>query len=159
MKVASDDATVSGTSFTATKAGSYVVVATQAATATYNALVKEATITVTWPATGAATITYNLDVTNKGTTLQTLNTTNATSSSISVAASNSLLFGGLGKSSDKGSHNGTRTLGINTLAEETADKYFGVTFTVADGKMFTPSAISLKVLTIGGNATSYRWYK
>lgn len=156
LKEASDDASVSGTSFTATKAGSYVVTASQAATSTYNAISKEATITVTWPATGDAVVTYNLDVTNNGTTLQTLATTNATSSSISVSASTDLLAGGLTKSSSKGTHNGTRTLGINTLAEETADKYFNVTFSVADGKMFTPTAISLKVLTIGGNATSYK---
>ncbi|MBQ2190092.1 MAG: hypothetical protein II452_04410, partial [Paludibacteraceae bacterium] len=38
LKEASDDASVSGTSFTATKAGSYVVTASQAATSTYNAI-------------------------------------------------------------------------------------------------------------------------
>ena len=113
-------------------------------------------ITVTYPATGSGVvIRYDLDVTNGGSTLQTTKV-DAKASTLSVATSTTMLAGGLEKSSSKGTHNGTRTLGINTLAEETSSKYFYVTFSVADGYQFTPTAISLKVLTIGGNATSYK---
>ena len=162
LKVASEDATVSGSGFTATKAGSYVVVATQAADANYKAVSEEATITVTYPATGSATISYVLDVTNNGTILQTTRV-DKNISTISASASTTLLAGGLGtggsNNGDKNKHNGTRTLGINVLPSEDANKYFYVTLSVADGYEFTPSAISLKVLTIGGDDSHPVSYK
>ncbi len=109
----------------------------------------------------SAIITYVLDVTNNGTTLQTISGTVSTNANITVTPSTSLLAGGLEtggshNNGDKNKHNGTRTLGINTLSQETADKYFHVDFSVAEGYKFIPSAISLKALTIGGNETSYK---
>ena len=148
-------ASITGTSFSATQAGTCVVTATQAATASYSSKSVDANIIVTYPMTGTAIVTYNLDVTSGGSTLQTTSV-DATASTLTVATSTSLLAGGLEISSSKGTHNGTRTLGINTLSAEDADKYFYVTFNIAAGYQFTPSAISLKVLTIGGNATSYK---
>ena len=106
-----------------------------------------------------ATITYVLDVTKNGTTLQTISGTGSTNARITASTSTTLLAGGLGtggKASDKGTHNGTRTLGINTLSEETSSQYFYVTFSIAENYEFVPTSITLKGITIGGNATSYK---
>ena len=107
-----------------------------------------------------ATITYVLDVTNKGTTLQTKSGTNSSNAKVNVSTSTTLLTGELGtggKVSDKGTHNGTRTLGINVLSEETSDKYFYVTFSVTAGYELVPSAITLKGISIGSpNTNNYK---
>lgn len=55
----STNASISGTNFTATAAGTAVVTASQAATSTYNAATKDANIVVTVPSTPTHGITYN----------------------------------------------------------------------------------------------------
>ena len=54
----STNASISGTNFTATAAGTAVVTASQAATSTYNAATKDANIVVTVPSTPTHNITY-----------------------------------------------------------------------------------------------------
>ena len=144
LKVASDDATVSGTSFTATKAGSYVVVATQAATSTYNALVKEATITVTWPATGAATITYEVKVGTGQTTLDT-NKKEANSASISNLVGFTTA-GGLAVQSGGGKTASSPKIATPTAKDDT--KYVYVTFDVASGYIFTINSVTTKMVAV-----------
>ena len=144
LKVASDDATVSGTSFTATKAGSYVVVATQAATSTYNALVKEATITVTWPATGAATITYEVKVGTGQTTLDT-NKKEANSASISNLVGFTTA-GGLEVQSGGGKTASSPKIATPTAKDDT--KYVYVTFDVASGYIFTINSVTTKMVAV-----------
>jgi|GEM_PF-5267256 len=144
LKVASEDATVNGTSFTATKAGSYVVTASQAATSTYNAISKEATITVTWPATGAATITYNVKV---GTSQTTLATDKKEANSASI--SNLVGFttaGGLEVQSGGG-----KTASSPKIATPTAKndaQYVYVTFDVASDYIFTINSVTTKMVAV-----------
>ena len=144
LKEASDDATVSTTSFTATKAGSYVVTASQAATATYNAIVKEATITVTWPATGDATVTYEVKVGTSQTTLDT-NKKEANSASISN-------FVGFTTAGDlEVQSGGGKTASSPKIATPTAKndaQYVYVSFDVASGKIFTISSVTTKIVAV-----------
>ena len=145
LKEASDDAEVSGTSFTATKAGSYVVTASQAATSTYNAIEKEATITVTWPATGAADVLFNI-ATGTGNTALATASKEAHSASINTltdfAAAGGLVVSGRGAGKD-----GLSTK-LQTLSEKDADKYIYVSFKVADGYIFTINSVTTKVVAV-----------
>ena len=145
LKEASDDATVSGTSFTATKAGSYVVTASQAATATYNAIVKEATITVTWPATGAADVLFSIATGTGNTALATAGR-EAHSSSINTlsdfAAAGGLVVSG------RGAGKAGLSTKLQTLSEKDADKYIYVTFNVKDGYIFTINSVTTKVVAV-----------
>lgn len=58
-------ATINGTSFTATAAGTCTVQASQAATASHNAITKTATITVNAPAGGGEALSYTWDLSKK----------------------------------------------------------------------------------------------
>ena len=151
LKVASEDATISGSSFTATKAGSYVVVATQAADANYKAVEKEATITVTVNPLGTHTITY---------TLSPINTSDASLTSTQVSTSTYLKnlttinasLCGFASSPSAGKN---RTAKINRASsEKDNDKYVYLSFDVESGYQFTPTSIVVKVANVS-NATTF----
>lgn len=135
LKVATEDATISTNSFSATKAGSYVVVATQEADEDYRAVEVEATITVTLPATGTATVSYALSGSTTTGTVTGVSTISSLSSSLTLST---LTLDGT-KSGYSGAINGcTSTDGLDE------DDYVDVQFTVADGYCFTPSSVNVQ---------------
>ena len=155
LKVASEDATVSGTSFSATKAGSYVVTASQAATATYNAVEKEATITVTVNPLGTHTLTWTMKVGKKN--YSTL-LDEASSTSTYLTAGSSLNLG-TATTIDAGQQGASdRTIKVfgagESATERNDNSYVEFPFTIASGYMFTPTAVSVKVANVS-TAKSY----
>ena len=145
LKEASDDASVTAGAFSATKAGSYVVTASQAATSTYNAIEKEATITVTWPAIGAADILFNIATGTDNTALGTASK-EAHSTSINTL-SNFTAAGGLTVSGLGAGKDGLSTK-LQTLSSQDYAKYIYVTFDVAGGKEFVLDSISTKIVAV-----------
>lgn len=149
LKVASEDATISGNNFTATKEGSYVVVATQDADATYKAVSKEATMVVTYPATGEATIIYNVAV---GTSQTTLGTASKEDNSASISGLSDFAFaGGLDVLSGGGKDVSSPKIANPTAKDE--NKYLYFTFNVADGYEFVISSVSTKVVAVSNDKT------
>ena len=150
LKVASDDASVTTGAFSATKAGSYVVTASQAATSTYSAVEKEATITVTWPATGEATILYNVAVGTSNTALGTASTDD-NSASISNL-SNFTAAGGL-TVSGLGDGKASLSTKLQTLSAKDVSKYIYVTFDVASGKEFVLDSVVTYIVAVSNAKT------
>ena len=145
LKEATEDATVAGNNFTATKEGSYVIVATQPADATYKAVSAEATIVVTYPATGEATIIYNVAV---GTGNTALGTASKDDNSASISnLSNFTAAGGLTVSALGAGKAGLSTK-LQTLSSQDYAKYIYVTFDVADGKVFVLDSISTEIVAV-----------
>ena len=136
LKEASDNASVTAGAFSATKAGSYVVTASQAATAVYSAIEKEATITVTYPATGTATVSYALSGSAATGTVTGVSTISSLSSTLTLST--------LTLSGTKDGYSGA-IKGCTSTKELVEDDYVDVQFTVADGYMFTPSAVTVQV--------------
>ena len=137
LKEESEFASVTAGAFTATKPGSYVITATQAASASYQAVAEEATITVSYPVEGNATITF---------ALSGAKTTTGTVSGVSSISGLSTEFtlSTLAMADSKSGYSGkiTGTAEVTELQENT---YADVQFTVADGYMFTPSAVTVRV--------------
>ena len=150
LKVASDYASVTTGAFSATKAGSYVVTASQAATSTYSAVEKEATITVTWPATGEATILYNVAVGTSNTALGTASTDD-NSASISNL-SNFTAAGGL-TVSGLGDGKASLSTKLQTLSAKDVSKYIYVTFDVASGKEFVLDSVVTYIVAVSNAKT------
>ena len=149
LKEATDDATITGSNFTATVAGSYVVVATQAATASFSSATKEATVVVTYPATGAATVTYKIAV---GTSQTTLGTASKQANSSSITGLSDFAFaGGLDVLSGGGKDASSPKIANPTAKDE--DKYLYFTFNVADGYEFVISSVTTKVVAVSNAKT------
>ena len=148
LKVASDDATVSGKNFTATKEGSYVIVATQPADATYKAVSKEATMVVTYPATGAATIIYNVAV---GTSQATLATASKEDNSASI--SNLVGFTAVDIATRTGNGKAKSSPKLETPQNKVQNKYVSVTFDVAEGKEFVLDSVVTKMVAVTSSKT------
>ena len=148
LKVASEDATVSGKNFTATKEGSYVIVATQPADATYKAVSKEATMVVTYPATGAATIIYNVAV---GTSQATLATASKEDNSASI--SNLVGFTAVNIATRTSNGKTGSSPKLETPATKVQGKYIYVTFDVADGKEFVLDSVVTKMVAVTSSKT------
>ncbi|MBQ6777434.1 MAG: InlB B-repeat-containing protein [Paludibacteraceae bacterium] len=148
LKVASEDATVSGSNFTATKEGSYVIVATQPADANYKAVSKEATMVVTYPATGSATIIYNVAVGTSQTSLAT-----ASKEDNSASISNLVGFTAVEIATRSGGGKTASSPKLETPATKVQGKYVYVTFDVANGKEFVLDSVVTKMVAVYNSKT------
>ena len=130
-------AAIDGTSFTATTAGTATVTATQAATATIAGATLDATITVAVNPLGSHSVTYTL---TQGSANVSGSSTSSKLTSFSTAFTKSNLTIGTGsKSGYSGDIKGT-----NSETEYDNTKYVDLSFTVADGYTFAPSAVTFQ---------------
>ncbi len=135
-------ASIEGTSFTATTAGTATVKASQSATSTYTAKELTATITVATNPLGSHTLTWSI-ATNTSTLSSTQN-----SSSLVMPTSNMTEIALKELTIDSGEKQGLSAK-IQALASYDAAKYAYISFTVADGYRFTPSSVTAVVQAVG----------
>ncbi len=135
-------ASIEGTSFTATTAGTATVKASQSATSTYTAKELTATITVATNPLGSHTLTWSI-ATNTSSLSSTQN-----SSSLVMLTSNMTEIALEGLTISSGEKPGLSAK-IQALASYDAAKYAYIRFTVADGYRFTPSSVTAVVQAVG----------
>ena len=141
------NATITGSVFSATRAGRITVVAKQSATSTYAGITKTAYVDVTYPATGNATITYVVGV---GSSQTALVTQDKYANSASISALSDLTLNDL-TISDKGKDNSSPK--ISTPIDKDNDKYLYLTFTIADGYQFKISEVNTKIVAVSTTKT------
>ena len=135
-------ATIAGSMFTATAAGTATVTATQAASASVAGTTLDAEITVSVNPLGNHVITYTLDVTAS----EDKNKTDINSSNVSSSLYLNTLVGitnNTGSEYTKGSK-ANLTVKIPTDASYDSNHYMSVGFSVSSGYKFIPTSVSIK---------------
>ena len=135
--------------FSATAAGTAVVTIAVAATATYSAASEDVTITVMTNPLGSHTVTYALTA-NSANVTGSATSARLGSFSTAFTASNLTISG-----NQSGYSGGIKGTNSETSYDDT--KYVDLTFIVADGYTFAPTAVSFKANPF--NATGAMKYK
>lgn len=154
LKESYPNVTLSGSSFSATVAGAYVVVANQAGNSDYMPISKEATITVL-PA-----LTYlienRLNIANGdpwGSNIYTKDDSKITN----LSAFNPSRTGDGAINVNKKTANGSRSSNISSYTTENAENYMVLAFKVADGFALNVSAISVMPFSVSDQKQHRAW--
>lgn len=144
-------ATIAGSMFTATAAGTATVTATQAASASVAGATLDAEITVSVNPLGNHVITYTLDVTAS----EDKNKTDINSSNVSSSLYLNTLVGitnNTGSAYTKGSK-ANLTVKIPTDADYDSNHYMSVGYSVSSGYKFIPTSVSIKAQPVSTDKT------
>ncbi len=154
LKESYPNVTLSGSSFSATVAGAYVVVANQAGNSDYMPISKEATITVL-PA-----LTYlienRLNIANGDPWVSNIYTKDD-SKITNLSAFNPSRTGDGAINVNKKTANGSRSSNISSYDTENAENYMVLAFKVADGYALNVSAISVQAFSVGNEKQHRAW--